>query len=53
MVAELAADLPDPALSPASRALESALITPKDSISAEARARLDWLIRPYLEKEHR
>ncbi len=53
MVAELAASLPDPARSPASRALESALITPTDSISAEARARLDWLIRPYLEKGHR
>jgi 5'-methylthioadenosine phosphorylase len=53
MVAELAASLPDPAQSPASRALESALITPTDSISAEARARLDWLIRPYLEKEQR
>jgi len=53
MVTELAASLPDPAQSPASRALESALITPTESISAEARARLDWLIHPYLEKEHR
>jgi len=52
MVAELAASLPDPAQSPASRALESALITPTDSISAEARARLDWLIHPYLQKEN-
>ncbi len=52
MVAELAGSLPDPAQSPASRALESALITPTDSISAEARARLDWLIHPYLQKEN-
>jgi 5'-methylthioadenosine phosphorylase len=49
-IAELAATLPDPAASPASRALETALITAPGSIGAEARAELGWLIDRYLSK---
>jgi 5'-methylthioadenosine phosphorylase len=52
-IAELAQTLPDPAASPAARALENALITPPESMSAEARAALGWLVDGYLTKEHR
>jgi 5'-methylthioadenosine phosphorylase len=48
IVADLAADLPNPSDSPASRALEGAVITRADSITAKARARLGWLIDRYL-----
>jgi 5'-methylthioadenosine phosphorylase len=45
-VAALAASLPDPAASAASRALEGAVMTSADVIPFEARARLSWL-RPF------
>ena len=44
IVAELAASLPDPAESPATGALQFAIITAPDAISAAARQRLGWLI---------
>jgi hypothetical protein len=47
-IAELARILPDPAQSPATRALENAVITARQSISAEARAELGWLVDRYL-----
>jgi 5'-methylthioadenosine phosphorylase len=50
IVLELAGDLPDPAQSPAARALEGALITAPSAVSAEARARLGWLIGRYLDR---
>lgn len=46
----LATNLPDPKLSPASTALASAILTPKDRIDAPSRARLGWLLDPYLEQ---
>jgi 5'-methylthioadenosine phosphorylase len=49
IVVELAKELPDPEKSPASRALEHALITPHHAIKPEARARLGFLIDRYLE----
>jgi 5'-methylthioadenosine phosphorylase len=48
IVVELANQLPDPRESPASSALAQALITPPVAISAEAHARLSWLIGRYL-----
>jgi len=48
ILAELASDLPDPAESPASSALELALITARNRISPEARERLGWLIGKYV-----
>jgi 5'-methylthioadenosine phosphorylase len=48
LVLQLAGDLPDPAQSSASCALEHAVISAKDSISSEARARLGWLLDKYL-----
>ncbi len=44
IVRKLAASLPEPRQSPASRALEHALITAPDAITGEARARLSWLL---------
>lgn len=44
----LAPTLPDPALSPASRALEHALITRRDAISSDARVKLAPLLGKYL-----
>jgi 5'-methylthioadenosine phosphorylase len=49
VVVELAADLPDVSQSPATRALECAIITHPESISPEARARLRWLLGSRLE----
>jgi 5'-methylthioadenosine phosphorylase len=40
ILAAVATDLPDPALSPASSALAHALLTPSDRISADARTKL-------------
>jgi 5'-methylthioadenosine phosphorylase len=48
IVVELSKDLPDPAQSPASRALENAIITPHHAIGAEARSRLGFLVNRYL-----
>ena len=48
-VLELAKELPDPKESPATTALAHALITPKDAIESEARARLGFLVDRYLE----
>lgn len=45
----LCAELPDPKLSPASRALATAILTPPDRVSTANRARLGWLLDPYLE----
>ncbi|HEY6723468.1 MAG TPA: S-methyl-5'-thioadenosine phosphorylase [Polyangiaceae bacterium] len=45
----LCAALPDPRLSPASRALAAAILTPPDRVSTANRARLGWLLDPYLE----
>ena len=44
IVREVAANLPDPALSPAARALDHAILTPPNHIPAEAKARLRTLI---------
>jgi 5'-methylthioadenosine phosphorylase len=44
----LAHALPDVGASPARGALRGAVMTAKDAISEEARARLQWLIGPYL-----
>ncbi len=44
IVVELAENLPDPALSPATGALKYAMITSPDAIEATARQRLSWLI---------
>ncbi|HEX4339800.1 MAG TPA: S-methyl-5'-thioadenosine phosphorylase [Polyangiaceae bacterium] len=44
LVRELLGSLPDPATSPATGALASAVITDPSRIDPEARARLDWLI---------
>ncbi|HEX3345231.1 MAG TPA: S-methyl-5'-thioadenosine phosphorylase [Polyangiaceae bacterium] len=43
-VAELARVLPDPATSPASKALAGAIMTSRDRIAPAALARLDWLV---------
>jgi 5'-methylthioadenosine phosphorylase len=43
-VAELTRTLPDCALSPATRALASAVMTSRDRIPPEALARLEWLV---------
>jgi 5'-methylthioadenosine phosphorylase len=47
-VAELAPALPDPADSPAARALGGAIMTRAHRMPAEAKARLDWLIAKYV-----
>jgi 5'-methylthioadenosine phosphorylase len=47
-VAELSRALPDPAKSPASSALASAVMTAHDRVSPAARARLEWLVAKYL-----
>ncbi|MEB2312943.1 MAG: S-methyl-5'-thioadenosine phosphorylase [Sorangiineae bacterium] len=52
IVAELAGALPDPIASPASSALDDALITPHDSMDAEARARLAWLLDARPRRNH-
>lgn len=44
----LAATLPDPAVSPASRALENAIITPRSAISDEARRDLGAILARHL-----
>ncbi|HVU02438.1 MAG TPA: S-methyl-5'-thioadenosine phosphorylase [Polyangiaceae bacterium] len=44
IVLELAKDLPDPAASPASRALENAVITARTHLSKDAQARLSFLL---------
>jgi 5'-methylthioadenosine phosphorylase len=48
IVVELATHLPDVSKSPATGALRDALITSREHIGPEARARLGWLIAPYL-----
>ncbi|HMJ11944.1 MAG TPA: S-methyl-5'-thioadenosine phosphorylase [Polyangiaceae bacterium] len=50
-VAELVRDLPKAEESPAAHALEHAIITTPAAITSEARARLDWLIGPHLQKQ--
>lgn len=45
----LAAELPDPKRSPAARALSTAILTPPDRVLTSSRARLGWLLDPYLE----
>lgn len=44
IIRELPARLPDPKASPASRALEHALLTQRSSLSPEQEARLSWLL---------
>ena len=44
VVAEIASALPDPTSSPASSALQGALITAPEAMNAEVRTRLAWLI---------
>jgi 5'-methylthioadenosine phosphorylase len=46
-VAELARTLPDPAASPASRALAGAIMTARERIAPAALTRLDWLVGKY------
>jgi 5'-methylthioadenosine phosphorylase len=53
IVVELAKALPDPASSPAVHALRDAIITDRKAISSEARDRLNWLIGPYFEEQHK
>jgi 5'-methylthioadenosine phosphorylase len=45
---KLAASLPDVSASPARGALKGAMMTAPDRIPEEARARLEWLLGPYL-----
>jgi len=52
-VIELARALPDPELSPSSRALEGAIISEPSAISEEVRARLGWLIDRYFPRGRR
>jgi 5'-methylthioadenosine phosphorylase len=47
-IVELAKDLPDPALSAATGALKSALMTARDQLPPEVLARVDWLIGKYV-----
>jgi len=47
----LVANLPDPKSSAASSALATAILTPPNRVSASSRARLGWLLDPYLEHE--
>jgi 5'-methylthioadenosine phosphorylase len=49
-VAELARSLPDPAKSRAHGAVKHAIMTAADEIPPETRARLAWLVDPYLSK---
>ncbi|PIE05671.1 MAG: S-methyl-5'-thioadenosine phosphorylase [Sorangium cellulosum] len=49
VVVEMAKRLPDPAHSPAYRALAGAMMTAPHNLSAEVRSRLDWLLNPYLD----
>ena len=44
IISDLAQHLPNPAESPASRALEGAIMTPREHMSAEVRAQLSWLL---------
>ena len=50
IIARTAETLPDPQKSPAYRALEGAIITAKDAIGNGPRAKLGWLLNPYLER---
>jgi 5'-methylthioadenosine phosphorylase len=47
-IVELSRSLPDPAASPASKALSAAIITARESLSPAALARLSWLVGKYL-----
>jgi 5'-methylthioadenosine phosphorylase len=47
-VAELARALPDPAASPATKALAGAIMTARDRITPAALSRLDWLVGKYV-----
>ncbi len=47
-IVALASRLPDPDKSPASRALENALITSKNAIGLDVKERLGWLVNRYL-----
>lgn len=47
-IAAMAALLPDPARSPAHRALANSIISSPQHVSVAVRARLGWLINPYL-----
>jgi 5'-methylthioadenosine phosphorylase len=47
-IVELSRSLPDPAASPASKALAAAIITARESLSPAALARLSWLVGKYL-----
>lgn len=47
-IVELARSLPDPAASPASKALAGAIITARESVPWTARARLSWLAGKYI-----
>ena len=48
VLVELARRVPDPATSPASRALASAILTSRDAIPPELRAKLAPLVGKYL-----
>lgn len=47
-IVSLAAHLPDPSRSAASRALENAVLTQRDAIAPDAKKRLGWLINRYI-----
>jgi 5'-methylthioadenosine phosphorylase len=47
-IAELAPSLPDPSSSPATHALEGALMTSRDLIPRATLARLEWLVGKYI-----
>jgi 5'-methylthioadenosine phosphorylase len=50
-VAELVRSLPDPQASPATHALDSAVITSLEHVGVEARARFEWLMGPHLKRK--
>jgi 5'-methylthioadenosine phosphorylase len=47
-IAAMAGSLPDPSRSPAHKALANSILSSPKHVSAEVRARLGWLINPYL-----
>jgi 5'-methylthioadenosine phosphorylase len=51
-IAELVRELPNARESVAAHALDNAIVTPPARVSSEARARLQWLIGPYLNEQH-
>ena len=53
LLVEVATTLPDQSDSAAFSALDGAIITPSHAIDAATRERLDWLLKPFFERERR